>query len=82
MKTINIFAIVHDQKSNFQRAGRLLEADKQWNSLNCAAHCLQLCVIEGCGINAIAKALVKHFHHSVRATVSLFFPTGGQFQLL
>ena len=25
----NIFAIVHDQESNFQRAGCLLEADKQ-----------------------------------------------------
>ena len=73
----SIFAIVHDQGSNFQRAGRLLEADKQWNSLNCAAHCLQLCVIEGLGINAIAqalaaaKALVKHFHHSARATEEL-----------
>ena len=72
-----IFAIVHDQGSNFQRAGHLLEADKQWSSLNCAAHCLQLCVIEGFGINAIAqalsaaKALVKHFHHSARATEEL-----------
>ena len=47
----SIFDIVHDQGSNFQRAGRLLEADKQWNSLNCAAHCLQLCVIVGFGIN-------------------------------
>ena len=65
------------QGSNFQRAGRLLEADMQWNSLNCAAHCLQLCVIEGFGINAIAqalsaaKALVKHFHHSAWATEEL-----------
>jgi len=73
----NIFAIVHDQGSNFQRAGRLLEADKQWNSLNCAAHCLQLCVIEGFGMNAIvqalttAKALVKHFCHSAWATDEL-----------
>jgi len=53
----NILAIVHDQGSNFQCAGHLLEADKQWNSLNCAAHSLQLCIIEGFGINAITQAL-------------------------
>jgi len=53
----DIFANVHDQGSNFQRAGHLLEADKQWNSLNCAAHCLQLCVMEGFGINAIAQSV-------------------------
>jgi len=51
----NIFVICHGQGSNFQQSGHLLEADKQWNSLNCAAHCLQLCVIEGFGINAIAQ---------------------------
>ena len=70
----NIFAIVHDQGSTFQRAGHLLE---EWNSLNCAVHCIQLCVNEGFGINAIAqalaaaKALVKHFHHSAQATEKL-----------
>ena len=32
-----IFAIVHDQGSNFQRTGRLLEDNKQWKSVNCAA---------------------------------------------
>ena len=52
-----IFAIVHDQGSNFQQAGRLLEDDKQWKSVNCVAHCLQLCVIEGFSINTIAQAL-------------------------
>ena len=73
----NIFTIVHDQGSNFQHAGCLLEADKQWNSLNCVAHCLQLCVIEGFGRNAIAQALaaaktlVKHFHNSAQATEEL-----------
>ena len=73
----SIFAIVHDQGSNFQRAGRLLEDEKQWKSMNCAAHCLQLCFIEGFSINTIAQALaaaktlVKHFHHSARATEEL-----------
>ena len=73
----NVVAIVHDQGSNFQRAGRVLAKEKQWKSVNCAAHCLQLCVIEGFGISAIAqalsatKSLVKHFHHSARATEGL-----------
>ena len=43
----SIFAIVHDQGSNFQRVVCLLKDDDQWISVNCAAHCLQLCVIEG-----------------------------------
>ena len=35
------FAIVHDQGSNFQLVGGLfLEDNKQWKSVNCAAHCL------------------------------------------
>ena len=73
----SIIAIVHDQGSNFQRAGHLLEDEKQWKSVNCAAHCLQLCVFEGFSINTIAqtlaaaKTLVKHFHHSARATEEL-----------
>ena len=73
----SIFAIVHDQGSNFQWAGHLLQDDKQWKSMNCAAHCLQLCVNEGFSINTIAQALaaaktlVKHFHHSAQATEEL-----------
>ena len=73
----SIFAIVHDQGSNFQLAGHLLEDGKQWKSMNCAAHCLQLCVIEGFSTNTIAQALaaaktlVKHFHHSARVTEGL-----------
>ena len=73
----SIFAIVHDQGSNFQWAGRLLEDDKQWISVNCAAHCLQFCVIEGFSISAVAqalsaaKAVVKHFHHSAGVTKEL-----------
>ena len=45
--------------------------------MNCVAHCLQLCVIEGFSVNTIAQALaaaktlVKHFHHSVQATEEL-----------
>ena len=73
----SIFAIVHDQGSNFQWAGWILEDHKQWISVNCTAHCLHLCVIEGFGISDVAqalsaaKAVVKHFHHSARATEEL-----------
>ena len=52
----NIFAIIHGQRSNFQQPRHLLEDDKQWISVNCAAHCLQLCVIEGFSISAVAQA--------------------------
>lgn len=77
IKDNSIIAIVHDQGSNFQRAGHVLEDDKQWKNVNCAAHCLQLCVIEGFSISAVAqalsaaKSLVKHFHHSARSTEEL-----------
>ena len=73
----SIFAIVHDQGLNFQRAGYLLQDDMQWKSMNCAAYCLQLCVNEGFSISTIAQALataitlIKHFHHSARATEEL-----------
>ena len=73
----SIFTNVHNQGSNFQRAGHLLENNKQWKSVNCAAHCLKLCIIEGFDINIIAqtstaaKMQVKHFHHSARATEEL-----------
>jgi len=50
----SIFAIIHDQGSNFSHTGHLLEADKWWNSLNYAVHCLQFCVIKGYGVNVIA----------------------------
>ena len=53
----NVVAIVHDQGSNFQRAGCVLAEEKQWKSVNCAAHCLQLCVIKGFGISALAQTL-------------------------
>ena len=45
--------------------------------MNCAAHCLQLCVNEGFSISAVAqapsaaKAVVKHFHHNARTTKEL-----------
>ena len=72
-----MFAIVHDQRSNFQQARHLLEDDKQWISVNCAVHCLQLSVIEGFSISAVAqalsaaKAVVRYFHHSALATEEL-----------
>ena len=70
-----IFAIVHDQGSNFQRAGRLLEDDKQWKSVNCAAHCLQLCVMEGFSIACEPKQV----NRTVNRLFTKFQLTGFKF---
>ena len=69
----SIFAILYNQRSNFQQAGHLLVDDKQWINANCAAHCLQLCAIEGFGISAVTQALAaaKALHHSAQATEEL-----------
>ena len=48
-----------------------------WESMNCAAHCLQLCVEDGLKVNTIARLLgvaqklVSHFKHSTVATSAL-----------
>ena len=36
--------------------------NSEWISVNCAAHCLRLCVIEGFSISAIAQALAATKH--------------------
>ncbi len=57
----------HDQASNMQLAGEMLNAEVSCGSLNCAAHRLQLCVEEGLAVASIsravraAKKLVTHF---------------------
>ncbi len=40
-------AVVHDQASNMEVTGRILESDWGTETLNCAAHRLQLCINEG-----------------------------------
>ena len=69
--------IVHDQASNMQLSGQMLEEDCGTESLSCAAHRLQLCINEGLELRRIsktvaaAKKLVGHFKHSPLATFEL-----------
>ena len=55
----------------------ILEAERDWESLCCTAHTLQLCLKAGFEISGIARLLacacklVGHFHHSVVATEAL-----------
>ena len=73
-----LLAVVHDQCSNMQLAGEMLNEEcKNCQSISCAAHRLQLCVEEGLAITAIsqavgaAKKVVAHFKHSTLATSEL-----------
>ena len=43
----SVTAVVHDQASNMEAGGHILESDWETGSLKCSAHCLQLCVNEG-----------------------------------
>ena len=56
----------------------ILWEEKEWRSLKCSAHCLQLCVNAGLtSVSAVertiasAKKLVGHFPHSVVASEAL-----------
>ena len=72
-----IVAVVHDQDSNMEAFSRLMKEEYRWESTNCAAHRIQLCVEDGLKINAIARLvgdsrkLVNHFKHSTVATAAL-----------
>lgn len=72
-----IVAVVHDQGSNMEAFSRLMKEEYRWESTNCAAHRIQLCVEDGLKINAIARLvgasrkLVNHFKHSTVATAAL-----------
>ena len=56
---------------------QLMKEEYRWESTNCAAHCIQLCVEDGLKINAItwlvgaSRKLVNHFKHSTVATAAL-----------
>ena len=77
LETSCLIALVHDQGSNMELAGELLEKEIICESLSCAAHRLQLCIEEGLRVNAISRAigaarkLVGHFWHSALATNAL-----------
>ena len=73
-----VVAVVHDQGSNIQLCGEILENDVGWYSISCAAHKLQLCVNGALNSQqSIARAigaarkLVGHFRHSALATAAL-----------
>ena len=73
----SVIALVHDQEANIQLCGNLLFEEVGWESINCAAHKLQLCIDEGLKDPTIARAvgaarkLVGHFKHSALATAEL-----------
>ena len=71
-------AIVHDQASNMEAAGRLLvEKKKHFHSVTCAAHRLQNTIKQGLDVPGVSKLLgitrrlVTHFKHSVTAMDAL-----------
>ena len=72
-----IVAVVHDQGSNKEAFSWLMIEEYRWESTNCAAHCIHLCVEDGLKINAIARLvvasrkLVNHFKHCTVATAAL-----------
>ena len=69
--------ILHDQAANMMCSLDILESERGWERLNCAAHTLQLCLKSGFELLVIsrllaaARKLVGHFHHSVVSTESL-----------
>ena len=73
-----VVCVVHDQASNMILSMDILLEDKEWSTLRCGAHCLQLCINSGLtSVSAIdrsvaaAKKLVGHFRHSVVASEAL-----------
>jgi hypothetical protein len=72
-----IVGIVHDTCTNAELAGELMLQSHGWESVQCAAHKLQLVIQEGLEINVISRAiaatrkLVGHFKHSALATTQL-----------
>lgn len=73
-----ITSFVHDNGSNIDLAGRMLEEEKGWVTLGCAGHTLQLCVNSGLKINrqidkaiAAARKIVTHFRKSEPAMRAL-----------
>ena len=73
-----VICIVHDQASNMILSMDILLEEKEWDSLRCSAHCLQLCINAGLTTVSVvdrtiaaAKKLVGHFRHSVVASEAL-----------
>ena len=62
-----VSVVVHDQAANMLCTLHTLESEQGRMSLNCTAHCLQLCLKPGLDLAAISG----HFKHSVVATEAL-----------
>ena len=66
ISTRKIVSFVHDNGSNFVRAGNLLTEKFEWSSESCVGHDLQLCIKAGLEINesqcvvGAARKLVEH----------------------
>ena len=64
-------------RANVELAGEMMLESSGWESVQCAAHKLQLVINEGLEINRISRAiaaarkLVGHFRHSALATTQL-----------
>jgi len=52
-----VVAVVHDQGSNMEAFAHLMKAEFGWESTNCAAHSIQLCVEDG--LTAIAQCYLS-----------------------
>ena len=72
-----IVGIVHDTCANAELASELMLQSHGWESVQCAAHKLQLVIQEGLEINIISRAiaatrkLVGHFKHSALTSSQL-----------
>ncbi|XP_011405991.1 PREDICTED: zinc finger BED domain-containing protein 4-like [Amphimedon queenslandica] len=73
-----ITSFVHDNGSNIDLAGRLLEEELGWATIGCAGHTLQLCVNSGLKINrkvvqaiSASRKLATHFRKSEPAMRAL-----------
>lgn len=72
-----VSVVVHDQAANMHCSLDILESERDWLSLSCTAHTLQLCLKPAFEIPvisrllAVARKLVGHYNHSVVATEAL-----------
>ena len=77
ISTQKVVSFVHDNGSNFVRAGKILSEKFGWSSESCAGHDLQLCIKAGLEVNEIqqvvsaARRLVEHFKKSELANTAL-----------
>ena len=75
--TQKVVSFVHDNGSNFVRAGKILTEKFEWSSESCAGHDLQLCIKAGLEVDELhqvvsaARRLVEYFKKSELATTAL-----------